>query len=51
MGTSPQACSPHAVVGIQKCPHMPPYALNRVRMSISSHTNETDRVVDDFVCV
>ena len=50
MSTSPQACSHHAIVGIHECPHTPPRSLNRVRMSVSTDTYETERVVDGFMC-
>jgi len=34
---------PHPVSGIKKCLDMPPGALDRVRMSASTHITETDR--------
>jgi hypothetical protein len=41
----------HAVVGIDECIHMPPHALDRVRMGRIAHIKETDRVVESLLCV
>jgi len=42
---------PNPVVGIMKCLDVPPAALDRVRMSASTHINETDRTIHSFDCV
>lgn len=41
----------HRVVGTEEWVNLPPRVLDRVRMSPSTHINETDHAVDGYVCV
>lgn len=41
----------NAIVGFEECLDMAPRAVDRVRLSSSTHINETDPVVDCLACV
>jgi hypothetical protein len=42
---------PHPLVGINKRLDMPPGAIDRIRLSASTHINEKDLEIHRFVCV